>query len=168
MRLGSWLLTISILLAPQFASGAHSAGRENPFNPPTSEEQERAKQDERIRQVLIDATPEIEAKLMQSVASSLAAVEVRIKRRIDEISVNKPADAGLSGIPSRAMPGNAGGPASVANVKDGKGGVKTADNEREIAKFISCVNGKALYRDKDNTLFQVSGVGANGIDPCSR
>jgi hypothetical protein len=159
-------MAISILLAPQFASGSFAEGRDNPFAPPSSAEQEQARQDERIRKVLIDATPDIEAKLMQGVSSSIAASEVRMKKRLDEMSTQNPAGGaqagGLPGVPT-APGGPKNGAAPAVTGKDGK---KTDD--KDAAKFISCVNGKALYRDKDNTLFQVSGAGANGVDPCSR
>jgi hypothetical protein len=162
-------MAISILLAPQFASGSFAAdGRENPFTPPTSAEQEQARQDERIRRVLLESTADIEAKVMQGVSSSIAASEIRMKRRFDEISTQNPAGqqqaGGLPGVPTApgGLPRNGGGP-----VVAGKDGKKPGD-DKDAAKFISCVNGKALYRDKDNTLFQVSGAGANGVDPCSR
>lgn len=165
MRLGSLLFAVSILLAPQFASVAFADGRENPFTPPTSAEQEQARQDERIRRVLIESSSDIEAKVMQSVSSSIAAAEIRMKRRLDEVAVQKPAENALP-VPGKDAPKNGSGSGTVASPK-GKDGKKDAD-DKNTAKFISCVNGKALYRDKDNTLFQISGAGPNGVDPCSR
>lgn len=162
MRLGPLALAISFLIAPHFAGAAFADGRDNPFVPPNSAEQEQARQDERIRKIIMDTTPEIEARVMKNLISSIESVETKITKRIEEVSAQKPSANG--GPSSPGSPGSAAVGAPTSTSKDGK---KPGD-DKDAAKFISCVNGKALYRDKDNTLFQVSGVGANGVDPCSR
>jgi len=162
MRLGPWALALSFLLVPHFAGGAFADGRENPFVSPNSAEQEQAKQDERIRKIIMDATPEIEARVMKNVTSSIESVETKVNKRFEEVSAQKSSTNGAPvppGLPGGVIPG--------APTNTGKDSKKPGD-DKDAPKFISCVNGKALYRDKDNTLFQVSGVGANGVDPCSR
>ena len=133
--------------------------RPNPFTPPPSADEEQARQDERMRNIVWQLQPEIKSMIMQDVTASQAALEIKIRRRIDsaiaEASLKAPEPAA-----GAAAPGVLGTIAAAANPE--------ANKVPEGAKFISCVNGKALYRDKDNTLFQVAGDGVPGSDRCAK
>lgn len=112
---------------------------------------------------------------MQDVTATLSQAETELRRQIGEVSAAVAARPAPSAEPAQAgattptQPGPAGAPSPGPGQrgqpkKPGADGDDTDDGSR----FISCVNGKALYRDKDNTLFQVSGIGPSGVDRCAR
>lgn len=135
-----------------------SIERSNPFVAPPSADEERARQDERMRNIVWQLQPELKSMIMQDVTASQAALEIKIRRRIDtaiaDAALQAPAPAAGS------SPGLLGNLAAAAGAEPSK--------VPEGAKFISCVNGKALYRDKDNSLFQVAGDGVPGSDRCAK
>lgn len=132
--------------------------RANPFTPPPSAAEEQARQDERTRNIVWQLQPEIKSMIMQDVTASQAALEIKIRRRIDTAI-----EEAVKAAPASAAAGSPGLLGTLASA--------TAPNPNKVpegAKFISCVNGKALYRDKDNTLFQVAGDGVPGSDRCAK
>jgi len=153
------LLAVLGLAATGIAEGASAqvSGRDNPFAAPPTSLEEQMRQEDRIRQIIRDMIPEIERKLMEKVTSAQVAAEVRLRKRIDEVA------NGQGAKPGTGRPGGPSKPGQPSTARNGADG-----NEADGAKFISCVNGKALYRDKDNALFQVAGSGVSGVDRCAR
>lgn len=155
---------LAIAAAALFAAGAAMAqekdkdkeaeGRTNPFVPPLSAAQEQARQDERMRNIVWQLQPEIKSMIMQDVTASQAALEIKMRRRIDTAVASAAPAAAAGGTPG-ILGGLAAAAAPAPKVPDG-------------ATFISCINGKALYRDKDSTLFQVAGDGVQGSDRCAK
>lgn len=137
--------------------------RENPFVPPPTEAEEQARMDERMRNIVWQLQPEIKSLIMQDVTAAQASLEIKMRRRIDT-EIQK-AMEGLKAAPS--VEGSAEG--ILGGLVAAGAGAAAGDTPTvpEGAKFISCVNGKALYRDKDNTLFQVAGNGVPGSDRCA-
>ena len=156
MRIGTLAAAVAATLFATAALAQEKVDdeRSNPFAPPPSAAEEQARQDERMRNIVWQLQPELKSMVMQDVTASQAALEIKMRRRIDtaiaNASVQAPAAGGtglLGSIASAAAP--------EPKVPEG-------------ATFISCVNGKALYRDKDNTLFQVAGDGVPGSDRCAK
>jgi len=168
MRTSTVLAAVTALAAASallLSEPSLAEGRDNPFAPPSTKAEEQARQEERVRQIIREMVPEVESRVMRNVAQTQAESEVRLRRRLDEISTRVP-DAGQAG---QAAPGAPGASAP----RGAPGGQPTPPPAPttlpEGAKFISCVNGKALYRDKDNALFQVSpGSGIEGANRCAR
>lgn len=166
------LLTATAAAFALFASATASMaaeGRDNPFTVPPTKAEEQARQDDRTRRIVRELSTEIQAKVMQEVQAAQALSEADMKRRIDE------AAAKFAATPAATAPTPQGAPttpvangAPVQGQKGGQQNTKPGDAAGDGSKFISCVNGKALYRDKDNTLFQVSGIGPSGVDRCAR
>ena len=130
--------------------------RVNPFIAPTTEAEEQARQDERMRNIVWELQPELKSLIMQDVAAAQTSLEIKMRRRIDLAIKEVSADV------ARQVPA----PTSSAGGDDGSEKSPVASNIPENSKFISCVNGKALYRDSDNNLFQVAESG-DGIKRCS-
>lgn len=132
--------------------------RDNPFVPPTPAEEQRAIEDERVRNLIIEMQPELKKLIMQEVAASQSTLEVKLRRRIERLAKDMSTQA------PRAASVSSG---DAATTSAGAGSAATASEIPEGSTFISCVNGKALYRDADNTLFQVLGNGIPGSDRCA-
>jgi hypothetical protein len=114
--------------------------RGNPFTAPPNWSEEQARMDERMRIVFRQLEPEVKEDIMKRVNESQAALEIKMRKRIDLVIQNiGTAPAGPGGTPGQ--------PAQAADTK------KSAVTDG--SSFISCVNGKALYRDKNNTLYRV-------------
>jgi|HigsolmetaGSP11D_1036233.scaffolds.fasta_scaffold00947_17 hypothetical protein len=156
MRLKAFM-AVAVMLPLSLAGQAAAQERLNPFAPPTAAEEEQARQDERFRRLFREMSAEIEARVMQSVSSAQAAAEVRLRRQIEEIRQSQ--GDPIPGVVTVQ---------TASRGQQGKGQPGGSADPLEGAKFISCVNGKALYRDKDNALFQVSGNGLPGSDRCAR
>jgi hypothetical protein len=152
-------LTKTIGMLALLASVSHPSlaqERTNPFVKPPTAAEEQARQDERTRNIIREMQPEIKAGIMQDVKAADASLEINLRRRIDTLAEAKPAAA-----PVAAISGD-------APIADKKPDEKAAPVKiPEGSEFISCVNGKALYRDKDKTLFQVQGDGVKGSDRCA-
>lgn len=130
--------------------------RTNPFTPPTSEQEKQALMDERVRNIVWELQPDLKALIMQDVHAAQASMEMKMRRyvasSIDDLD---------RGVNQQSPTLN------VAGGGDGESadGVVVDNSVLENSTFISCVNGKALYRDSKNTLFQVANSG-NGNQPC--
>lgn len=150
--------TIGMLALVALASHPSLAQeRTNPFVKPPTAAEEQARQDERTRNIIREMQPEIKAGIMQDVKAADASLEINLRRRIDALAEARPAP-----VPSATIGGD-------APITEKKAEEKTAPVKiPEGAEFISCVNGKALYRDKDKSLFQVQGDGIQGSDRCAR
>jgi hypothetical protein len=149
---------LGIISAATFMVGLYDAcaqDRSNPFIAPPTEAEEQARQDERMRKIVWELQPELKSLIMLDVNSSQASLEIKMRRRIDAAIKEVSAD-----IAKQVPVSSAGG---ENNASDGS---SVPSNIPENSKFISCVNGKALYRDSNNTLFQVAESG-NGIKHCT-
>jgi deferrochelatase/peroxidase EfeB len=148
--------TIGMLALTAFCSHPSQAQeRTNPFVRPPTAAEEQARQDERTRNIIREMQPEIKAGIMQDVKAADASLEINLRKRIDTLAEARPA------TPQATISGD-------APIADKKPDEKTAPVKiPEGSEFISCVNGKALYRDKDKTLFQVQGNGVTGSDRCA-
>ncbi|NTF17580.1 hypothetical protein G6L37_04155 [Agrobacterium rubi] len=151
--------TIGVLLALSALHGvpAFAQDRPNPFVKPPTAAEEQARQDERTRNIIREMQPEIKAGIMQDVKASQAALEIDLRRRIDTVAaaaaaprVEKPIIAGDAPIADTKKPEEKAAPEKLP----------------EGAKFLSCVNGKAFYRAKDNSFFQVQG-NVEGVYNCA-
>jgi hypothetical protein len=152
---------IGVLLALSALQGgsALAQDRPNPFVKPPTAAEEQARQDERTRNIIREMQPEIKAGIMQDVKASQSALEIDLRRRIDTVA------AAAAAAPRAEKPAIA-GDAPIADTK--KPDAKAAPEKLpEGAVFISCVNGKALYRAKDKSIFQVQGDNVEGGTSCS-
>lgn len=143
--------TIGVLLALSALQGgtALAQDRPNPFVKPPTAAEEQARQDERSRNIIREMQPEIKAGIMQDVKASQSALEIDLRRRIDTVA------AAAAAAPKAEKPVIT-GDAPIAETK--KSEEKAAPEKLpEGASFLSCVNGKALYRAKDKSFFQVQG-----------
>lgn len=150
---------LGLISALSVVVGAHYANaqeRVNPFVAPPTEAEEQARQDERMRNIVWELQPELKSLIMQDVAAAQASLEIKMRRRID-LAIKE-----VSSDIARQVPA----PSSTAGGEEGSTSSPVASNIPENSKFISCVNGKALYRDSDNNLFQVAESG-DGIKRCS-
>lgn len=150
----------AVVLAATLSSVPGSAQeRENPFVPPPSEDERRALEDERIKNIVLEMQPQIKSMIMQEVMSAQSALEIKLRRRIDEATASP---GGIAAAGTQSGPNGGQGSAPLPGVP-----APGSQTIPEGSTFISCVNGKALYRDADNTLFQVTGNGVPGSDRCA-
>lgn len=157
MRTGTLAATVAAtLLATAALAQEIKDERANPFVAPPSAAEEQARQDERMRNIVWQLQPELKSLIMQDVTASQAALEIKMRRRIDTAIEQATEQWAASGAGAGVL-GSDAAAAAPAEAKVPEG-----------ATFISCVNGKALYRDKDNTLFQVAGDGVSGSDRCAK
>jgi hypothetical protein len=146
MRTFRGILAVAAILHVSAVCAQEADTRPNPFKAPPSEQERQLVQDERTRNIVRGMQGEIVEKVSAKFDRKIDSIEDTLKRRIDDA-------VKTAAIPSST---GAGGPVTGAQ------GI-AADKEKEAeksgvpegAKFISCVNKKALYRDKDNSLFQV-------------
>lgn len=154
---GHFIKTLGMLAL--VACGSHPSlaqERSNPFVKPPTAAEEQARLDERTRNIIREMQPEIKAGIMQDVKAADASLEINLRRRVDALAEARPMPS------STAISGDA--PISTKKPDENAAPVKVPEG----AEFISCVNGKALYRDKDKTLFQVQGDGVKGSDRCAK
>lgn len=149
---GCKLLAFSALALVSATSLSMADGRANPFAKPPTEAERKAAEEERIREIVIDMTPVVERTVMRQVQRTLSDSEARTKRRTDEVGATL--EAVQSSIEEIKKNGVA-----VAKV-DGDGTAPEAEAPEETnnsklpegATFISCINGKALYRASDKLI----------------
>lgn len=121
---------------------AQEIERGNPFEAPSNYAEEQARLDERTRVIFRQMEPDLKNDIMKRVNESQAALEIKLRKRIDLITQNLGAAAATTAQ------------AATADAKKADEAKKPAIPDGAI--FISCINKKALYRDKNNTLFQVA------------
>lgn len=162
-----FLLALAATAIPQVAPPAFAQdgraldARENPFLPTTTEEEDRRiAERERMRQVFREMLPEVKSIVQVEISSLKQQVnDDARKAAVEAVKSDPTLQAVQSGAfqasamagrnpGSPAAPGAPAAPAAVA-VRDGFRS-KLPDG----AKFLVCVQNKALYRDaKDNTRF---------------
>lgn len=152
--------TMGVLLVLSALQGGTALAQErtNPFAKPPTSAEEQARQDERTRNIIREMQPEVKAGIMQDVKASQSALEIDLRRRIDTVSA-------AAAAPRNDKP-VIGGDAPIAETK--KPEENAPEKVPEGATFISCVNGKALYRAKDKSFFQVQGTNVEGGYNCSK
>lgn len=153
--------TMRVLLVLTALQGGTALAQErtNPFAKPPTSAEEQARQDERTRNIIREMQPEVKAGIMQDVKASQSALEIDLRRRIDTVS------AAAAAAPRTDKPVIA-GDAPIAGTK--KPEENAPEKVPEGATFISCVNGKALYRAKDKSFFQVQGTNVEGGYNCDK
>ena len=108
--------------------------RENPFlTSTTSEEDRRLADRERMRSVVREMFPEMRSMMQPDIASLRQQITDDTKKQVSEALAKVPAP----------VPNSPNAPASPPQ----SGTAPKAAKLPEKAKFIGCVNGKALYRD---------------------
>ncbi|AOG03307.1 hypothetical protein BSY19_4918 (plasmid) [Bosea sp. RAC05] len=106
--------------------------RENPFlTSTTSEEERRIADRERMRSVVREMFPEMRSMMQPDMAT--------LRQQLTDDTKKQMADA-LAKVPAIA-------PSAPASPQPPGSAAKSAAKLPEKAKFIGCVNGKALYRD---------------------
>lgn len=141
------------LLAVHLGAGlaaAQEIDRGNPFLPPPSFSEEQAMLDERMRGVFRELEPALKNDIMRRVNDSQAALELKMRKNLN------------LAIESMGAGGN-------NQSKPGEGQKENAASSAvpQGSVFISCVNKKALYRDQDNTLFQLPAEAPESVGRCS-
>lgn len=119
--------------------------RPNPFKAPPSEQERQLVQDERTRNMVREMQGEIVEKVSAKFERKIDTIEDTLKRRVDDAI--KSASIPQAGTKQ----GTVGGAQGIGTGTEKEAGKTVVP---EGATFISCVNKKALYRDKDNVLFQ--------------
>lgn len=152
---------IGVLMALSALHGTAATAQErvNPFVKPPTAAEEQARQDERSRNIIREMQPELKAGIMQDVKASQSALEIDLRRRIDTVA------AVAASAPKNDKPIIAGD----APIGEKKPDEKAAPEKvPEGSVFISCVNGKALYRATDKSYFQVQGDNVEGGYKCAK
>lgn len=150
---------VIVALTALHCGGAVAQDRPNPFVKPPTAAEEQARQDERSRNIVREMQPEIKAGIMQDVRVSQSALEIDLRRRIDTVA------AAAAAAPKVEKPVIAGDAPIVENKKPDENAAP--GKLPEGATFLSCVNGKALYRAKDKSFFQVQGGDVEGGYSCA-
>lgn len=152
---------IGVLIALSALQGVVATAQErvNPFVKPPTAAEEQARQDERSRNIIREMQPELKAGIMQDVKASQSALEIDLRRRIDTVA------AVAASAPKIDKPVIAGDAPIGEKKPDEKA---TPEKVPEGSVFISCVNGKALYRATDKSYFQVQGDNVEGGYKCAK
>lgn len=145
--------TRSLMLASLVVLSASQAysddTRPNPFKaPPTAQEQQLI-QDERTRNVVRSMQGDIADRVALRFERKIDSMEQGLKQKVDEAVKGAQIEAANASSNSTDT-------------------TKTASANSllpEGATFIACVNKKALYRDKDNSLFQDSSDKNRCVNP---
>lgn len=133
-------MALAAILVAGSALAQEADFRPNPFRPPSSEQEKQLVQDERTRNIVRGMQSEIVDK-----------VAIKFERKIDtmEQSLKQKVDEAVRSATSNLAP---------ATAKAGDPNNKETETAKSLvpegATFVACVNKKALYRDKDNTLIQ--------------
>lgn len=148
-------------VAPAFAQDGRALdARENPFLPTTTEEEDRRiAERERMRQVFREMLPEVKSIVQVEVSALRQQVNDDARKAAVEAVKSDPTlqavqSGALQASAFAARPGGPAGPGAPAApapaaVRDG-----FRQKLPDGAKFLVCVQNKALYRDaKDNTRF---------------
>jgi gamma-glutamyl:cysteine ligase YbdK (ATP-grasp superfamily) len=138
------ILAVAAMLHAGAAFAQQADTRPNPFKAPPSEQERQLVQDERTRNVVRGMQGEIVDKVSAKFERKIDSIEDTLKRRIDDA------------VKTAAIPQP--GTQSTVEGAQGIGSDTNTGAEKSVvpdgATFISCVNKKALYRDKDNALFK--------------
>lgn len=137
--------------------------RSNPFIAPPSNAEEQARQDQRMRNIVWELHPEMKSMIMQDVMASVASLEIKMRRQIDS-SISAASEEMAAKFVAAPFGSEASSPDAIA-----ESGTSQHNLTEMLAesKFIACVNGKALYRDQNNTIFQVAENSESGVNRCS-
>lgn len=127
-------------------SPSYAQERPNPFIPPSSAAEEQAKVDERLRGIVWELHPEMKNMIMKDVTAAQTSLEIKMRRHVDAV-ISSEMGKLKTDIVVAAPSGAQGNVEGVAG--SGPSDIPEGSN------FVSCVNGKALYSDKNNNLFQV-------------
>jgi len=126
-------LVLSACIVPAFGQDA----RVNPFLPQsTTEEQRIIAEKERMRQAIREMMPEIKSMLMPSLEEQKTEI---LAQTVEQVMTQVKEDPAFAMAAAGAVP--AGAAADPAAAQTDPGGIPLD------AKFIGCINGKALYRD---------------------
>lgn len=162
---GCKLLAFSALAVIAATTHSVAEGRDNPFKRPPTEAERQAARDARTREIVTDMIPAIERVVMRQVERKVSESEVRNKRRTDEINATlRSIQSSIDEIKENGV--------AVASTPGTGGTEQTETSESpkskipEGATFISCVNGKALYRASD-TLITIDASEAPASSGCA-
>jgi hypothetical protein len=139
MQILRGIVAVAAILVAGSSLAQEADFRPNPFRPPPSEQEKQLIQDERTRNIVRGMQSEIVDK-----------VAVKFERKIDtmEQSLKQKVDEAVRSATSNLAPATKTGEPNSKETETAKSLVP------EGAAFVACVNKKALYRDKDNTLIQ--------------
>lgn len=133
-------MALAAFLLAGSALAQESDFRPNPFRPPPSEQEQQLIQDERTRNIVRSMQSEIVDKVAIKFERKIDTMEQSLKQKVDDAV--KSATSNLA----------------TAETKPGEATNKETETAKSLvpegAAFVACVNKKALYRDKDNTLIQ--------------
>lgn len=138
------ILALMAFLSAGAAVGQEADFRPNPFRPPPSEQEKQLIQDERTRNIVRGMQSEIVDKVSVRFERKIDTLEQSLKQKIDETV--------------KSATGNV----AAANQDSSNPNNKTSNADSSIpegASFVACVKKKALYRDKENTLYTDSSEG---------
>ncbi len=145
MRTIRGILAFAAMLHAGATFAQEADTRPNPFKAPPSEQERQLVQDERTRNIVRGMQGEIVDKVSAKFDRKIDTMEDTLKRRIDDA------------VKAAAIPQPGAAQGTVAGAKGIGTGTETGAEKSAVpegATFISCVNKKALYRDKDNALFK--------------
>lgn len=148
MRKTRGILALAAILVAGSSLAQEADFRPNPFKPPPSEQEKQLIQDERTRNIVRGMQAEVVDKVAVRFERKIDTMEQSLKQKLDDAV--KTATANLAAPAAATV-------ASDATKDDQSKETQTAGTVvPEGANFVACVNKKALYRDKDNSLFQDS------------
>lgn len=139
--------------------GRGADSRDNPFLPsPTDEEDKRIAERERMRQVAREMFPEIKALIQEQVSAARQQSQEELRKAIAEVPRPEPAaqtvNVGQAQAGALAVPGAGALVGTSAAAPAEFRGARVRASLPDGAKFVACVNEKALYKDgKDGTRF---------------
>jgi hypothetical protein len=137
------------LPAAAAAQDAGSAPDQNPFLPPPTAAEIQAQQDAHVRDIVRQMMPEIDTRIVAQMERERGeidkSVDQKIADKLKEQPVGAPAAPGAPGAAAAASPGPA---------------------LPEGAKFVACVNGKALYSGENGVSWFAPKAASASNDPC--
>lgn len=136
---------------------AQEMDRGNPFVAPPSWAEEQARLDERTRIIFRELEPELKNDMMMRVNESQAALEIKLRKRIDLVAESI----------SNATATSSNGQSTDTQGNKPEEEIK-ASSIPEGATFISCINKEALYRDSNDILFKVPKDDPQSVDRCGK
>lgn len=135
------IVAIAAILVAGSAFAQEADSRPNPFRPPPSEQEKQLIQDERTRNIVRGMQSEIVNKVAVKFERKIDTMEQSLKQKVDEAVKSATSDLTPT-APAKA------------NEQNSKETETTKSLVPEGATFVACINKKALYRDKDNSLIQ--------------
>lgn len=138
--IGRFFVAITIASTTLFSSSEMSAARDNPFTTPLTADEKEAIEIEKIKKVVLNESHGLREIIENDARAKITSLEFKLRdqmtaleKKVDEFSTRLPATT------------------------SGESNAATNDDSiTESATFISCINGKALYRDSNQTLFQMA------------